>query len=54
MRFGTWKGDLGLIFEGLGDVLEASWKHLEQFLEPNSEHLGSQLGSKHFLTRLGT
>ena len=30
--------------------METSWGHLEQFLEPTSEHLGSQLGYKHFVT----
>ena len=50
MHFGTSCGDLELILEALGDVLEASWGHLGQLLELTSEHLGSQLGYKHFVT----
>ena len=50
MRFGTSWSDLGLILEPLGGVLAASWGHLGEFLEPTSEHLGSQLGYKHFVT----
>ena len=50
MRFGTSWSDLGLILEPLGSVLAASWGHLGEFLEPTSEHLGSQLGYKHFVT----
>ena len=34
----------------LGGVLEASLGHLGEFLETTSEHLGSQLGYKHFVT----
>ena len=50
MRFGTSWNDLGLILEPLGGVLAASWGHLGEFLKPTSEHLGSQLGYKHFVT----
>ena len=50
MHFGTSWNDLGLILETLGDVLAASWGHLGEFWELTSEHLGSQLGYKHFVT----
>ena len=50
LRFGTSWSDRGLILEPLGGVLAASWGHLGEFLKPTSEHLGSQLGYKHFVT----
>ena len=37
--------------EAVGDVVDTCWGHLGQFSELSSEHLGRQLGSKHFLTR---
>ena len=49
-HFGTSWGDLGVILEPLGGVLAASCGHLEQLLEPTSQHLGNQLGYKHFVT----
>ena len=52
MHFETSWRDLGLILEPLGGVLAASWGDLGQFLGPASEHLGSQLGYKHFVTFL--
>ena len=50
MTFWDFCDDFGLIFGLLVSILEASGKHLGQFFESSSEHLGSQLGYKHFVT----